>query len=130
MHQSALGLIPMALRLKIFLELNHVHVIGLFIDIDEIRPAANLRNGFCGRNKRVGYGEDNFALPYSAGQQREHQGFGATRNADTVFGIAVLSEVPFEILHHRPAYKTAGLDGRAENRKNLFLELRMWSDKI
>src|SRR6202034_1423282 len=93
--------VDVAFLFEILSQLFRIHRVGLFVDVDKVRPGSRLADSFGSGDKGVGNGDDHVAGLHSGGGQSEADRVGATGHADAIFRVAIGGEVIFEILNHR-----------------------------
>jgi len=112
-----------AVLVKVSGELVGVHVGRALVHIYKVRNRPRLRNGFGGGDEGVGDGDDGVARLDPGSHEREPQSIGAAPDPDAVFGAAEAREIGFKGLDHGPPDEGRRLDGAAENRRELLLQL-------
>src|SRR5580704_8475421 len=95
------GFVSHAFFLKVSLEHHHRHVVGLLIDVQELRNGAGLRDRFRRSDKRVWNGEYYIACLYPAGYDGKPQCVSAAIDGDGVTRFAKLRKCRLEVFHHR-----------------------------
>src|SRR5215472_11350408 len=85
-----------------------IHVVSLFVDIDELRQSPGLRDGLRSRDERVRHCHYNIAVLYAGCDQRKPQGISPVGSANAVFSFAKLCKSLFKLLHERTANETSG----------------------
>src|SRR5580692_6792483 len=124
------GLVFRALDLEILAKLFRVHVVGLLVDINELRKRACLRNGFSSCDESVGHSHDDVAGLDSASHEGKTQSIGSVAQSDGMVGVAEFRKRTFEFFDHGTTDKTGRRQNFVKNRGELLFELPMWSDQI
>ena len=100
--------VPRALVLEILPQFLRIHVVGVFVDVDELRQRARLRNRFGGRDEGVRHGDDHVAWLHACRHQGEAQSIGAAADGDGMFGVAELWRNAFSKFFDHGAADEAG----------------------
>ena len=99
---SALA-VKVTAALQIFTKLFRIHVVGLFVDVDERDLPSGLGNRFRGSDKGVRNGNDDLAGLHICRHECKAQRIRSAVHAYAIFRVAERREFAFKILHHRSA---------------------------
>src|SRR5207244_11124211 len=103
---------------------------GAFIDVDEIRPRARLRDCLRGGDEGERHRHHGVSGSDARRDQRETQGVGAAGRANAELRLAERREVALECLDQRATNEPGGVERGLENRAQLFPEFAVNSNKI
>ena len=129
-RHPARGSLTPALAFQVCAQLLGIHGVGGRVDIDELRPRADLGDGLRRRDEGVGDGDDRLAGPDARSVQREPQRIGAACHADAVPHVAERGEIPLEVVDHRAADESGARQSAAEHSHQFVLELAMRGRQI
>jgi hypothetical protein len=122
--------IDLALPLKVLLQLARVQTVGALIDIHEIWSRVGLANGFRGRNKGVGHGDNHIAPPHSGRHQCKADRVSSTRNSNAVRRVAEKSEFALKLVNHRTANETSCFQHSLKNWDQFLLKSVVKADQV
>ena len=119
-----------ALGLQVDSQLLGIHRVGARIDIDEIRPRADLRDRFRRRDEGERHRHDGVSGLDARRDQGEAQRVRAAGDSNAHLRLAELRKVALEFLHHGAADEPGSVEGGLEDGPQLFAELAVHRDKL